>query len=211
MAYSENLWLFFLLLSGIIVVPGMDMMFVLANALTGGRPAGLAATFGLMVGGLCHTLFGTVAVAGLSRLMPAVYGPMLIVGSAYMMWIGITLARSSIVVGPVEGKAYRSLMAVFGQGIVTCLLNPKAWLFILAVYPQFMTPAYGPLAPQALVMGTMTVAVQFVVYGGLALAAARGRDGLMSSPVLTIWVGRAAGLLLVAIAAYALLRGWSEL
>jgi threonine/homoserine/homoserine lactone efflux protein len=211
MTYMENLWLFFLLLTGIIVVPGMDMMFVLANALTRGRRAGLAATFGLMVGGACHTVFGTVAVAGLSKLIPAIYGPMLMIGSAYMAWIGLSLARSSIVVDTVDAGALRSSRAVFGQGIVTCLLNPKAWLFILAVYPQFMTPAYGPLVPQALVMGVMTVAVQCVVYGGLALMAARGRDGLITNPALTIWVGRVAGLLLVAIAAITLLRGWSAL
>ena len=36
MGYAENLWLFFLLLFGIIIVPGMDMLFVLANSLTGG-------------------------------------------------------------------------------------------------------------------------------------------------------------------------------
>ena len=35
MTYSENLWLFFLLLTGIIVVPGMDMVFVLASSLSG--------------------------------------------------------------------------------------------------------------------------------------------------------------------------------
>ena len=35
MTYTENLWLFFLLLSGIIIVPGMDMVFVLASALSG--------------------------------------------------------------------------------------------------------------------------------------------------------------------------------
>ncbi|PIO97295.1 LysE family translocator [Pleomorphomonas carboxyditropha] len=209
MTYGENLWLFFLLLTGIIVVPGMDMMFVLANALTRGRAAGLAATLGLMVGGACHTLFGTVAVAGLSRLMPAVYGPMLMIGSAYMMWIGITLMKSSIVVDTVGGAAVSR--GVLVQGIVTCLLNPKAWLFILAVYPQFMTPAYGPLGPQALVMGTMTVSVQFAVYGALAVAAARGRDALVANPALTIRVGRVAGLLLVAIAGYTLLRGFNAL
>ena len=35
MTYIENLWLFFILLTGIVIVPGMDMVFVLANALAG--------------------------------------------------------------------------------------------------------------------------------------------------------------------------------
>lgn len=37
MSYAENLWLFFLVLFGIIILPGMDMLFVLASALTGER------------------------------------------------------------------------------------------------------------------------------------------------------------------------------
>ncbi len=211
MTYVENLWLFFLLLTGIIAVPGMDMVFVLANTLAGGRRAGLAATFGMMAGGACHTLFGAFAVAGLTRLIPAVSGPMLILGSAYMIWIGVSLARSSIVIGSVDSGAARSSGRVFIQAVVTCLLNPKAWLFILAVYPQFLKPAFGPLWPQTLAMGLMTVLVQLAVYGGLALAAARGRDAIVSKPTLTIWTGRVAGLVLVAIAAYMFLRGWYEL
>ncbi|MCF3638574.1 LysE family translocator, partial [Rhizobium sp. TRM95111] len=62
MTYAENLWLFFLLLTGIIVVPGMDMVFVLASALSGGRRAGLTAVFGIMTGGLVHTLYAALGV-----------------------------------------------------------------------------------------------------------------------------------------------------
>ncbi|MDZ5451725.1 LysE family translocator [Labrys sp. ZIDIC5] len=204
MTYTDNLWLFLILLAGIIIVPGMDMLFVLANALTGGRRAGLAATTGIMAGGVCHTLFGTVAVAALSRLVPALATAMIVVGSAYMIWIGIRLLRSSITVGEVETGHAAALARIFGQGLMTCLLNPKAWLFVLAVYPQFLNPRFGPLWPQAVVMGLMTVLLQFAVYGGLALMAARGRDALTSSPALTIWAGRSVGLLLVAIAAFGL-------
>lgn len=209
MTYVENLSLFFVLLTGIIAVPGMDMIFVLANALTGGRRAGLAATFGMVAGGACHTLFGTLAVAGLSRLIPAVSGPMLMIGSAYMIWIGITLVRSSVVVDAVEGTKIRSANIVFSQAVVTCLLNPKAWLFILAVYPQFMKPGFGPLWSQALAMGTMTALVQCVIYGGLALTAASGRDALVSNPRVTIWLARASGIGLVAIASYIFSSGWN--
>jgi threonine/homoserine/homoserine lactone efflux protein len=181
---------------------------VLANALTGGRRAGLAATFGMMAGGACHTVFGTVAVAALSTLIPTLSPVMLILGAAYMIWIGASLARSSITVDHVEGETRRATLKIFGQGLVTCLLNPKAWAFILAVYPQFMKPAFGPFWSQALVMGALTMAVQMIVYGGLALAAARGREALVSNPGVTITLGRAAGWLLVAVAAYMLVRSW---
>ncbi len=205
MTYAQNLSLFLVLLTGIIAVPGLDMIFVLANTLAGGKRAGLAATFGMMAGGLCHTLFGTMAVAGLGRLVPAISGPMLVVGSAYMIWIGITLARSAIVVGPIESATLRSSGTVFFQAVLTCLLNPKAWLFILAVYPQFMKADFGPLWAQALVMGAMTALVQFVIYGGLAWTAAVGRNSLVSNPRLTTWLGRGSGIALVVIATSVLL------
>jgi len=202
--YATALWLYFVLLVGIIVVPGMDMFFVLANALTGGRPAGLAATAGIMLGGVCHTLFGTMFVVGLSSLVPAISKVMLLAGSLYMLWIGISLLRSTIEVHSVARAARRSTPAIFLQGLLTCILNPKAWLFVLAVFPQFMKPEYGPIGFQAFVMGLMTVFVQMTVYGGLALAAGKGREALTGHPAATVRIGRAAGALLVAAAAFAL-------
>jgi threonine/homoserine/homoserine lactone efflux protein len=145
MTYPEALWIFFILLAGIIIVPGMDMIYVMANALTGGRRAGLTATFGIMTGGAFHTLFGVFAVVGMSRLVPQIYVPMLVLGALYMIWIGVTLARSSIVMERVDGSGARSLLTIFAQAVVTCVLNPKAWLFVLAVYPQFIRPGFGPL------------------------------------------------------------------
>jgi threonine/homoserine/homoserine lactone efflux protein len=207
MSYSENLWVFLVLLAGIIVVPGMDMIFVLANALTGGRRAGLAATFGIMVGGACHTAFGLAAVAVLSRLVPALSTAMILAGSAYMLWIGLKLARSSIVVDSVDGTRTAPLGSIFVQGLLTCLLNPKAWLFVLAVYPQFLKPAFGPLWPQAVVMGALTVLLQLTIYGSLALTAARGREAITASPALTVWTGRIAGLLLMGVAALGFVEG----
>jgi threonine/homoserine/homoserine lactone efflux protein len=207
---TTALWLYFVLLVGIIVVPGMDMFFVLANALTGGRQAGLAATAGIMLDGICHTLFGTVFVVGLSSVVPAISTAMLLAGSLYMLWIGVSLLRSTIEVQSVGKAARRSTPAIFLQGLATCILNPKAWLFVLAVFPQFMKPEYGPIGLQALIMGTMTVAVQMTVYGGLALAAGKGREALTGHPAATVLIGRAAGALLIAAAVFALweaLRG----
>ncbi|HTV67032.1 MAG TPA: LysE family translocator [Rhizobiaceae bacterium] len=205
MDFAQSLWLYFVLVFGIIVVPGMDMMFVLANALTLGRRAGLLATFGLMLGGAAHTVIGSVAVAGLSTLIPAIAKPMILIGSAYMIWVGISLVRSTIIVDAVGRAKERSDGAIVAQALLTAILNPKAWLFVMAVFPQFIRAENGPFWMQGLAIGVISVATQGVVYGGLALAAARGRDALTTNPKATIWIGRTAGWLLVAIAAYALI------
>jgi threonine/homoserine/homoserine lactone efflux protein len=206
MTYTANLWLFLTLLFGILIVPGMDMMFVLANTLMGGRRAGLAATAGIMTGGAAHTVSGAIGVGLISHVSPTVFTALLYAGAAYMVWIGITLLRSSITIDGTVGVSTPSLWLAFRQGAVTCLLNPKAYLFVLAVYPQFLLPGYGPIWPQALAIGGMTVLMQFMIYGGLAVAAGPSREFLTSRPGMTRLIGRAAGGLFIAIAIMTTLR-----
>ncbi|WP_320199177.1 LysE family translocator [Agrobacterium sp. rho-13.3] len=207
MTYTENLWLYFTLLFGIIILPGIDMLFVLASSLTGGRRVGLAATSGIMAGGAVHSLYGAVGIGLLASLIPVLFTPLLVFGAGYMIWIGIGLMRSSIVIEGDEVNASASAWRAFRRGMVTCLSNPKAYLFMMAVYPQFLKPVYGPIWIQGLIMGLMTAATQLAVYGALALTAGKSRDLLISSPQITIFIGRAAGLLLVLVAGFTLWEG----
>ena len=201
MTYAQNLWIFFVLLFGIIIVPGMDMFFVMTNSLTGGRARGLAATSGVMLGGVFHTLFGAFFVGAITKLAPSLITAILFAGAAYMAWIGFTLIKSSITVDDLGSTQTKSMWAAFRQGAITCILNPKAYVFVLAVYPVFIQPRFGAVWSQALVMGVLTLLTQLGIYGGLALAAAKSKDLLMSNPVTTIWIGRAAGVLFLCVAA----------
>ncbi|NRQ13981.1 LysE family translocator [Ensifer sesbaniae] len=210
MTYTENLWLFFTLLFGIIIVPGMDMVFVLANSLTGGRASGLSATAGIMAGGVLHTLYAALGVSVILHLVPGLFNVLLVTGAAYIAWIGFSLVKSSITIGGIEGSGRLSRWASFRQGALTSLMNPKAYLFMLAVYPQFLKPQFGPIWSQALVMAAMIATTQLAIYGGLALAAGRGRDFLVGSPGATVWIGRAAGVVLILVAVFTIWQGWAN-
>lgn len=210
MDYAQSLWIFSILLFGIIVVPGMDMFFVIANSLTGGRRAGLAAVGGIMLGGAVHTLFGALAVGALAQLPGLLFQAMILVGASYMAWIGYTLLRSSITVEAIGRATTRSHWVAFRQGTITCLLNPKAYLFVLAVYPQFIRAEFGPVWSQAIVLGAMTVTMQFAIYGALALAAGKGRDALVGNPAVTIWIGRGAGILFIVVALFTAWHGVTQ-
>ncbi|MNW11163.1 hypothetical protein D3C71_2085420 [compost metagenome] len=59
-------------------------------------------------------------------------------------------------------------------------------------------------------MGLMTVVMQFLIYGGLALAAGKGRDALVGHPEVTIWIGRGAGALFVAAALFTAWHGLTQ-
>jgi threonine/homoserine/homoserine lactone efflux protein len=200
MTYAQSLWIYVVLSFGIIVVPGMDMLFAVTNSLTGGIRAGMAAVGGIMLGGAIHAVIAAFAVAVLLSLAPQAFTWLLLAASAYMAWIGWTLIRSSIVIDAVPDAERRRLWLIFSQGTITCLLNPKAYMFTLSVFPQSLRPDYGPLWAQTLVLGAIGCVMQFAIYGGMAVAASQVRTFLLDSPVVTIWIGRIAGVLFIAVA-----------
>ncbi len=94
-----------------------------------------------------HALAGAVGVGVLFAWAPWFLSVLLVAGALYMAWIGLGLMRSSITVSLFQTAKSRAASTLLRQGFVTCILNPKAYLFVLAVYPQFMKPLYGPIWP----------------------------------------------------------------
>jgi threonine/homoserine/homoserine lactone efflux protein len=192
-----DLWLFASLVFGVVLLPGLDMGFVLGSALVGGRRAGLAAVAGIVLGGGFHVVAAVSGLALLLRASPAAYQALLVVGSAYLAWVGVAIFRGGGGLVAAEG-AVASPLVTLRQGVTTCLLNPKAYLFMLAVFPRFLHPEAGPPWPRAAALGAVIAAIQVVVYGAVALAADRVRGwagpragSLLARPVGGILVGAA--------------------
>jgi LysE type translocator len=118
-----------------------------------------------MLGGVFHTVFAAICVGVLTTLPAHVFTTILLAGATYMAWIGWTLVRSSITVSSLGSTGSSSMQQAFGQGFITCVLNPKAYIFTLAVYPQFMLAKFGNMLGQALVLGLITIVTQGLFYG----------------------------------------------
>jgi threonine/homoserine/homoserine lactone efflux protein len=205
---TTQLWLFFVVVLGVIALPGLDMAFVLASALVGGRRSGFAATAGIVAGGVVHVTLGALGIVAVLQLVPAAFNVVLLAGAAYIAWIGVgLLASRAAFAAPARGRD-RTRAATFRQGMVTSLLNPKAYLFTLAVLPQFMKPEYGSVGAQAIVLWLIIALTQVAVYGGLALAGDRARAWFAARPSVNLLLARGVGTLLLATAAYTALEGW---
>jgi threonine/homoserine/homoserine lactone efflux protein len=205
----ENLWLYAALVFGIIVLPGMDMAFVLASSLASGRRAGFAAVAGTVAGGFVHAVMSAFGVGLLLKLFPSVFNFMLLAGSLYVVWMGYSIWNSAAALSDIRAENKRSLMQTFMRAVMTCLLNPKAYIFMFAVFPQFLKPdAALPLWSQAIVLFAIGAICQITIYGAVALAAAHVRDWLQTSASTQITFGRVVGALLMVAACWTLWSGW---
>jgi threonine/homoserine/homoserine lactone efflux protein len=181
--------------AAIIVTPGADMAVILGSTLQAGRRQGYAAVAGVLSGGLVHV---SVAALGLSALIAASPGLLRIValaGSAYLVWIGVSLARSGAALS-VDAKGVASGWAAWRRAAGTNLLNPKAYLFMLAIFPHFLKPGGWPSWAQTLVLGTILLACAGLLYGLMVAGSAAlvGRNG--ERPGATLWLGRVTGIYL---------------
>lgn len=211
MIHYEQLGLFCAVVFGIVVLPGLDMACVMGSALAGGRSRGLAAVAGIIAGGVCHVLMTALGISVLLRLIPGAFNALLLAGALYIAWIGISLMRGESSLDPQPKHDACSRAATFRQGLLTSLLNPKAYLFMLAIFPQFLRPQYGPIWMQAVIMWLIIALNQLCVYGGLALAADHVRRWLHGKPAAALMATRCVGLLLIAAAMFTGLEGWRRI
>ena len=209
MSHTADLLLFAVLVFGIVVLPGLDMAFVMGSSLTAGRRHGLAAVAGIAAGGVCHVVMTTLGIGVLLKVIPAAFNALLLAGALYIAWIGISLLRADSAFG-MQGGAM-SAWTTFRRGALTSLMNPKAYLFMLAVFPQFLHAQYGPLWSQALALWVIIAVTQVTVYGAVALAAARARGWLVRRPGAGMLAARAVGVVLVGAALLTGFEGWRSL
>jgi len=205
----ETIWLFALLVFGIIALPGMDMAFVLASSLAGGRRGGFAALAGIVAGGLAHVVMGVLGVGLLLQALPAAYRVLLLAGAAYLAWIAWNLWRHPGALTEIPDTMRRTQRQTFWRALATCLLNPKAYVFMVAVFPQFLRPGQGPLALQAAALWAVIAVTQVLVYGAVALGADGLRVRLARSAARQVLLARQVALLLGGTAVWAFWNGAS--
>ena len=161
------------------------MLLIVSRTVTQGRGAGFASLFGAQVGIYGHAAAVALGLAELFRAVPLAYDAVRYSGAAYLLVLAWSAFRSAGAGPAAPAAAPRlPLAAVFRQGVLTNLLNPKVALFALALFPQFVKPDAGPIALQIMLLATVLNAVGLVVNGSLVLGASRAPPRCRDAPSL---------------------------
>jgi threonine/homoserine/homoserine lactone efflux protein len=180
------------------VTPGPDMAVVTKNALAHGRRGVVLTTTGIA---LALSIWVTATAVGLSALLRA-SGELLfvlkLVGAAYLAYLGVRALLESrqrpadlLTSTPAPAPAH----AIFRQGFLSAISNPKLGVFFVTFLPQFVAPGQA-LLPRLLELG-LTFAIigwtWMLVYG---LLISRIRD-FITAPRVRQWMQRVTGVVLL--------------
>lgn len=161
----------------LILTPGPNVSLIVGNSISHGTRLGL-----FTVGG---TTFATVlqialVVGGMTSLLAVASDAFEWIrwaGVAYLIYLGIQRWRAPPALLEEGSAAAVSLRALFAQGVLVAITNPKTLLFHAAFLPQFVDPG-APAGPQLLLLGATYTALAGMLDCGWAWAGGRLRGQL---------------------------------
>ena len=202
-----DLWTYVIGAIGIILLPGPNSLFILSVATVRGVRPAYRGAFGVFLGDIVLLALVGLGAAGLMRSYPELFMVVKYAGAAYLAWVGVQLVWGAL--ASLRGQAHAAvgepeipahLASPFRRAVLISVLNPKAILFLLSFFVQFIDPTYPePWVPflilSAIVMTCSAVYLSCLIFAGARLADAfRRRQGLsagLSSAVgaLFVWFG----------------------
>ena len=164
----------------IVLLPGPNSLFVMTVASRRGIAAGYQGACGIFAGDTLLMILSATGVASLLHATPSLFMVIKYTGAAYLGWLGFGLLRGALerwrrtpgdeALAPPSGE-----QRPFRTAFLISLTNPKAILFFVSFFIQFVAPGYPNPAIPFLVLGLI---VQFfsalylsgLIFGGVYLA-----------------------------------------
>ncbi|MFI4941551.1 MAG: leucine efflux protein LeuE [Burkholderiales bacterium] len=204
-----DFWTFLLGTIIIVLLPGPNSLYVLSIAAQRGVRDGYRGACGIFLGDLILMVLSAGGVASLLKASPALFYVVKYIGAAYLGWIGLQMLRRCWRTWRARDAAASVPAAQvgasnpFGKALVISLMNPKAILFFISFFIQFVDPEFGsPLLSFGL-LGLVCEVTSFVyltaiIFSGAWLAEAFRRrrrfSAGMSGGVGVLFIGFSAKL-----------------
>lgn len=166
----ETLYAFMAATAALAISPGPDNIYVLMQSLVNGRKYGLATMAGLMSGCIIHTTLLAFGVSAIIKQSDVLFFGIKLLGAIYLFFLAYKVYGSdaSLVISN-EGVSRKSLGALFKQGFIMNVLNPKVTIFFLAFFPGFLFSDSVSTVVQFYILGALFVLVSSLIFGSIAL------------------------------------------
>ncbi|MBD0839311.1 leucine efflux protein LeuE [Streptomyces sp. TRM68416] len=178
----------------IVLLPGPNSLYVLSVAARKGVRAGYGAAAGVWCGDAVLMTLSAAGVASLLQANAVLFGIVKYAGAGYLTWLAVGMLRAARGMWrarrePGADDAPAAAAAderPYRRAFVISLLNPKAILFFVAFFVQFVDPAYAYPALSFVVLGALAQLASFLyltalIFSGTRLASAFRRRRRLSA------------------------------
>ena len=182
---ADTIILFMLSALALNLSPGPSILYILSRCMGQGRRAGIVSVLGLATAAVLQAFAAAFGLSALFVYSPLAFAIVKYCGAAYLIYLGLRGLFAGGVVGAAAAVAsgpQRSLRAVYWQGVLTDLLNPKLLLFFFSFLPQFVDPGRGDPGRQVLFFGLLFQVTALPVNLLVALAGGSLANLLARSP-----------------------------
>ncbi|MER8069062.1 leucine efflux protein LeuE [Streptomyces sp. NPDC094034] len=194
----------------IVLLPGPNSLYVLSVAARRGIRAGYGAAAGVWCGDTVLMVLSAAGVASLLQANELAFGVVKFAGAGYLIWLAIGMMRAARSMWRTRHERAQAASASaasptaterpYRRALVISLFNPKAILFFISFFVQFVDPGYAHPALSFVLLGLLAnvasaLYLSALIFGGTRLAATFRRRKRLSAGVTS-----AAGVLFLGFA-----------
>lgn len=188
----------------IILLPGPNSMYVLSVAAQRGARAGFAGAAGVFTGDLILMTLAATGAAGLLQTNPALFAIVKYLGGGYLAWIGLNMLKGGWQAWRRAGEPQATAEArqvdaanPFRKALLISLMNPKAILFFVSFFVQFVDPAYAYPALTFAVLGAIVQCFSLLYLTMIILAGSHLADAFRRRRRLSAAMGGSVGAMFI--------------
>jgi threonine/homoserine/homoserine lactone efflux protein len=185
----------------IIVIPGPSVVFTIGRALAYGRSVALATVVGNTLGLLTIVALVALGLGVVVQESIVVFTVLKLAGAAYLVWLGVEAVRRRKEFLTNDGSELLGTPMTWTravrQGYVVGASNPKGYMMLAAVLPQFVDRAEGHVQLQMLLLGLLATTIGLLSDSVWALIASQLRLWFNRSPKRGETIGTIGGVSMI--------------
>jgi threonine/homoserine/homoserine lactone efflux protein len=186
----------------IIVIPGPSVVFTIGRALAYGRGVALATVVGNTLGLVTIVLLVALGLGVVVQESILVFTVLKLGGAAYLVWLGFEAFRRrreflGYDASDLLGGTPMTWARAIRQGYVVGASNPKGYMMLAAVLPQFVDRGEGQVQLQMLLLGLLATTIGLFSDSLWAVIASQLRTWFNRSPRRGEAMGAAGGLSMI--------------
>ncbi|MFD7557592.1 MULTISPECIES: leucine efflux protein LeuE [unclassified Streptomyces] len=195
----------------IILLPGPNSLYVLSVAARRGVRTGYKAAAGVFTGDAVLMLLTALGAGALLKASPLVFTVVKVLGAGYLAWLAVGMMRGAWALWRTRTERAEAVEETpaeaaeherpYRRALLISLLNPKAILFLMSFFVQFVDPSYAYPALSFLLLGGLLQTGSFLYLTLLIFGGTRLSDAFRRRKRLSAGATSAAGVLFLGFAA----------